>query len=457
MKKLLPVIFFLSATCLSATAQSVYELSFTYPSNNNLITYRAFFIDYNNGKGQARFKFTAPNSIDSILVDFAVTEEVSEITPVCNGSERIYYKLQNPRFIESVDPGISIPNYICFKKDVISALYEPMGIAASSTDCKTDVLKFSKISVLDKKDLTKEFVSNYFKPYDLFYRNLFVNNNSKDLITPEERNVKLYLLFVANVTDPLIGSANSKDMYDAIKFFGKVKDFLGINTFIYDTVTGNNFNMQTVNNKVNSFLTPGANDIVVFYYAGHGFRKDFKEDSRSGPYIDLRDAAVYKEKRYQDNSLSMEDIVDSIKKKGARLNLIISDCCNDSVTKTNPIAKDPALSGKKGMFDQFWNTKKCHDLFLNANPTTILATAASPYQLAISNPVFGGYFSNFFINTLETNLSLTNTSQKITWDDVFAQTKQQTETKAGRTWCDDAKTIICNRQRPYWNITSGRF
>ena len=445
MKKILPVILFLLATCQSATAQSVYELSFAYPSNNNSVAYKALFIDYNNGKGQARLKFTAPNSSDSLLVNFDVTEEVSDMPPLCNSNERIYYKLQNPKFITGSDSTTRFPAYICFKKDITSGLYEPMGVAASATDCKTDVLKFSKVTVVDKKDLSKEFVLNYFKPYDGFYRNIFVTNNSKDLTTTE-RDVTLYLLFVANVTDTIIGTANSKNMYDAIKFFGRVKDFLGINGFVYDTITRNNFNKQTVQQKIDA-LKPRAKDIVVFYYSGQGFRQP--KSTQPGPCIDLRDVVIDKQKSYLDNSLWMEDIVNSIKSKGARLNLVISDCCNDTVTKTNPIAKDAAISGKKGIFDQFWNIQKCRDLFLNTRPTTILAGAAIPGQLAISNPVFGGYFSNFFINTLETNLSLASTGSNVTWDDIFKQVKQQTETKAGRTWCDDAKTIKCNRQRPF--------
>ena len=451
MKKILPLISFLFAPCFSATAQSVYELSFTYPSNNNSIAYKAFFIDYNNGKGQARLKFTAPNSLDSVLVDFNVTEEISEMPPICNSNERIYYKLQNPKFITGTGPGISLPAYICFKKDVLSGLYEPLGVAASATDCKMDVQKFSMISGIQKKDLTKELVLSYFKPYDVFYRNIFVTNNAKDLTT-SERDVTLYLLFVANVTDTAIGIANTKDMYDAIKFFRKVKDFLGINGFIYDTVTRNNFNKQIVLQKIDA-LKPRDKDIVVFYYAGHGYRK--AKDGYAGPYIDLRDLLVDRKKSYLENSLSTEDIVNMIKKKGARLNLIISDCCNDTVTRTNPIAREPAIATKKGMFDQFWNTKKCRDLFLNANPATIWAAAARPGHLAVSNREFGGYFSNHLISTLETSLSLASANPKLTWDDIFTQVKQQTETKAGRTWCDDGKK--CNRQQPIWNIVYGRF
>jgi hypothetical protein len=160
-------------------------------------------------------------------------------------------------------------------------------------------------------------------------------------------------------------------------------------------------------------------------------------------------------KKYLDNSLSTEDISVMIRNKGARLNLIISECCNDDVKSTNPIANEPPMAGKKGGLGINWSTKNCRDLFLNAMPTTILAYAASPYQLAISNPEFGGYFSTFFRNSLETNLGFSKTNVK--WDDIFDLTKQQTETMAGRTWCNDEKTVKCNRQRPDANIIYGRF
>ena len=284
----------------------------------------------------------------------------------------------------------------------------------------------------------------------MFNRNIFVTNNSKALTT-SERNVKLFLLFVANTTDKEIGTADRKNMTDAIAFFRNVKDFLGISSFVFDTITGRRLNKTNVENAIKTFYTPGRNDIVVFYFSGHGFRKE--KDGRPAPYIDLRDET---NTDYMVNSLNLEDISLMIQKKEARLNLILSDCCNDNVTKSNPMAKDGALSGKKGLFDKFWNTQKCRDLFLNAMPSTILATAAMPYQLAISNAVFGGYFSNHFINTLETNLSLANKNPTVTWDIIFDQTLKQTETKSGRTWCNDEGTIKCNRQRPYKCISYNR-
>ena len=452
MKKIALSIFTFFVVSATLHAQTIYEFAFQFTADTSSTDYTLLFVDNNDGTGKVRLKFTAPGTTDTVLADYDVKEESGENIAGCNFSDRIYYKLQNPRFIESKDPGASLPHYLWFIKETSSGLYIPAGMSSGLIDCKTEPVKFNKINNIDQNKLSKEFVLTYFKAYEPFYRSLFVTNNSKALTTTEQ-NTKLYLLFVCNVTDPEIGVADRKGMYETISFFRKIKEFLGISAFIYDTVTGKNFNKKMVLNKINNFLTPGANDIVVFYYAGHGFR--MPTDGKPGPYIDLRDVVADRFKRYQDNSLSTEDILVMIRNKGARLNLILGECCNDTITKYNPMVKEPALAGKKGGFGMNWSTQNCRDLFLNTMPATILAAAASPYQLAISNADFGGYFSTFFRNAMEINLGYAKTNVK--WDNVFEQTKQQTETKAGRTWCNDEKTVKCNRQRPYVNIMYGRF
>jgi hypothetical protein len=452
MKRTFIIIFSLLICFEFLQAQTVYEFSFTHSAGNNALVYKAFFVDNNDGSGKLRLKFANPAGVDSVLVDYEVKEEYAENKPGCNTANLLYYNLKNPKFIESNDPGVSLPLFLCFKQDMASGLYEPAGIANVVPGCNTEIINFSKVTAIDQKDLTREFVLNYFKVYEPFYRNQFVTNNSKALTTSEQ-NTKLYLLFVSNVTDPLIGVADRKAMNEAISLFRKIKDFLGISEFIYDTLTGPNFKKEVVLKKINSFLKPGPNDIVVFYYAGHGFR--MPKDNRPGPYIDLRDVVLDQFKRYQDNSLSTEDIKDMIRKKGARLNLIISESCNDTITKTNPMVKEPPMAGKKGGLGMNWSTQNVRDLFLNAMPTTILIAAASPYQLAISNADFGGYFSSFFRNNLEIHMGYSKT--KVKWETIVEETKKQTETKAGRTWCNDEKTIKCNRQRPFTNISYGRF
>ena len=445
MKKLLVFTFSLFFIALSLHAQTVYELSFSFPQTNEPIAYKACYIDAEDDTGKIRLRFISPKGPDSILVDMDVIQEYPDIKSDCFVSDRIYYKLQNAKYIESKDPAVSLPKYLCFKKDPASGLFEPFGITNSSADCKADVVRFNKVAFIEHKDLTKEFVLTYFKPYDMFYRNLFVTNNTKALTTTEQ-NIKLYLLVVANVFDKKIGQADRKNMNDAIAFFRKIKEFLGIDQFIYDTIANmKDYNKKNVADKINTFFKPAPDDIVVFYYSGHGFRKP--KDGKPGPYIDMR---TDYSKDFMVNSLSMEDIMATIQKKGARLNLVLSDCCNAFVNDTNPMVEPPAT---KKSFGVNWSTQNCRNLFLNKMPTSILATAASPYQLAAMNNEFGGFFSHFFRTALETHFSFLKT--KVTWEQVFEQTKIQTKHKADYTWCDKVTKRKCN-QKPFVCINYGR-
>jgi hypothetical protein len=388
-----------------------------------------------------RLRFTAPSSADSILAELDAVEELPDINGGCINSNRIYYKLQNPKYIESKDPVIILPQYFCFQKDAATGFFEPYGIANSSADCNAEPVKFSNIAFINQQNLTKDFVLKYFKTYDLFYRNLFVTNNPKDLTT-FERNVKIYLLIVANVDDPLIGAADRKNMNDAIAFFGKIKQFLGIADFIYDTITGKRLTKQNVENALNTFYAPaGSNDILIFYFNGHGFRKP--TDGRDGPYIDLKDANNWK---IMEASESLENIYNTIRKKRARLSLVLGECCNALITDTNPLAEPPAA---KKSFGINWSTENCRNLFLNSTPMSILGAAASPAMLAASNNNFGGFFSYFFRTSLETHFSFAKTA--VSWDQVFKQTAEQTKYKASRTYCDNVTKKICN-QLPYYRI-----
>lgn len=441
MKKILSSFFLFFLIAVTSEAQSVYELSFTFPAGNSTVEYKGCYVDAADGKAKLRLWFMAPGSTDSILTELDAAEELPDMNSGCINTDRIYYKLKNPRYIESKDPGIVLPGYFCFQKDAATGLFEPYGITSSSEDCNAEPAKFSHIAFIDQQSLTKDFVLTYFKPYDLFYRNLFVTNNPKDLTT-FERSVKIYLLIVANVDDPKIGPADRKNMNDAITFFGKVKEFLGIADFIYDTITGRRLTRQNVLNAVNTFFAPaGSNDIVIFYFNGHGFRKP--TDGRPGPYIDLKDERNF---RIMEASASMEDIYATIRAKRARLSLVLSECCNALITDTNPLAEPPAV---KKSFGINWSTENCRNLFLNKTPMSILGAAASPSMLAASNNNFGGFFSYFFRTSLETHFSFAKTA--VNWDQVFKQTAEQTKYKADRTYCDNVTKKKCN-QLPYYRI-----
>ncbi|HQW93157.1 MAG TPA: caspase family protein [Ferruginibacter sp.] len=430
----------------SLRSQTLYQVSFVYPAANDSNAYNAFLVNYDDGKGLVRLKYTASPGDQNMLVEMELTEEYADITSGCYNADLVFYKAGKPKYIDGTETDNSrLPQYFVFKKDPLTGLFEPYGVSSTNETCKTAPIVFNSVRYPEQKDLTNEYVLEYFKKSDRFYTNLFETRTRA--LTVSEKNIKLHLLVVANITDTVIGPAGRSDMNNAITFFRKISGFLGIQFVLGDTITGNKYNKETVEKALRD-LRPDPNDIVVFYYTGHGFRKP--KDNRRPPYIDLR---VDYKKSYMENSLSMDDIFTAIKSKGARLNLVLSDCCNALVTSTNPLADPPAA--KKG-FGMSWSTQNCRDLFLNATPTSILATAAEPGQLATSNKKFGGFFSYFFRSSVESHFSFFK--NKVRWEDVFEETKKQTKYKADHTYCSKpyVPANICN-QYPYVDIRYGRF
>ncbi len=88
------------------------------------------------------------------------------------------------------------------------------------------------------------------------------------------------------------------------------------------TIAGNDYNKNNVENTIAS-LQPSQNDIVVFYYSGHGFSK---KDNRQYPYLELSSKSF---QSLEEHSLNIEDIYNNLKRKNAHVTLVISDCCND--------------------------------------------------------------------------------------------------------------------------------
>jgi hypothetical protein len=457
---------FLLLINLAAFNQSVYDVRFKTDAVAESGTYNALFVRYDDGTGLIRLKYTPGSGKDSMLVEMNVQEQYEDIGADNLPDNMLFYKLLNPEFIYGSGNSNFKPFLICFKLDSISGMYEPLGIisaaAFNDTNKKTFeivdegglntgiqknvkmIIPFISVDFIDNKDLTKNLVLQYFTAKDDFYKNLFGPGTRG--LTTEERNTRMILLAVANIKDSLIGNACLMDMNRMVESFREIAFFLGIK-FEYITVSGNSYNKKMVEDAIKS-ITPNSNDIVVFYYSGHGFRK--ANDKRPFPYIDLRPVP---DKTYMVNSLNMEDIFTSIKKKGARFNLVLSDCCNTEVTATNAVS--PPIPQKRGP-GITWSTENCRALFLNPRPMSVLATAADAGQRATSNNKFGGFFSYFFKESVENNFSYFKAN--VNWTQLLTDVKKQTAFKADHTYCDRPfiPANICV-QYPNYKIQYGRF
>jgi len=175
-------------------------------------------------------------------------------------------------------------------------------------------------------------------------------------------------------------------------------------------LTGLTLSMQLIKGKdVNALfldrvktLKTGPDDVVVFYYSGHGTR--FKSQKDPWPYFDFE---------YDDpNALSLLGVTKELMKTKARLILSIADCCNDF--------HDEELLPRKLSPCEVQGYKK---LFLEARGIYI-ASSAKPGESAIGfdeeveemDIKGGGFFTNALIETIHLE---TGNCHDPSWETIF--------------------------------------
>ena len=431
MKRLFVIGYCLLCFFLHATAQSLYQVNY-HLTQTDTITYKAFLVLFNDGTGIARVKFNYQKNNVSMLVHANLQQQAGN-NPL-TVSDTIYYNLEGERYISGNAPPLPQRQFSFVKN--ASGEYEPFGVVGSTG---TAIDTFKSVQFIDAKSMDEALVLQFFTRTDEFYKSLFTVK-TRDLNVFEKRS-KLNLLVVANSNDAEIGASCKKDMERVIETYTNLANFIGIGIDV-KAISGTEYNKANVVNAIDK-LTPSSNDIVVFYYSGHGFRKP--KDNRTYPYIDLRPKP---DDTYMVNSLNMEDIYSSIRKKKARFNLVLSDCCNTEVSETNAIGSPIARTKSLGIN---WSQNNCLALFMNPKPMSVLATAARPDQRAASNNEFGGFFSYFFKTSMETHFSFLKLN--VNWQSVLEQARKQTEWKAEHTYCSKPyiPENICD-QTPTWRI-----
>ncbi len=254
--------------------------------------------------------------------------------------------------------------------------------------------------------------------------------------------MQLHLILVANTEDKTVGKSAVIDRDATLKTFGEIAEFLGIQ-FRPVVIAGKEFSKVNVEKAITA-LRPGRQDIVIFYYSGHGFNQ--QNERYQFPYLDLRDKSY---QRYGgEYTLNAEAIYQKLKSKGARLNIVLSDCCNNDPSNAANISSEGASTRTSSIG---WNADNCRALFMNDKPLSIIMTAASKGELSAGNAADGGIFTYNFRESLEKFMGPAYTN--VTWDKIVENARKQSITKASRTWCfgEDNSKKVCV-QNPVFRI-----
>lgn len=166
------------------------------------------------------------------------------------------------------------------------------------------------------------------------------------------------------------------------------------------------------------------NDIIVFYYIGHGARPDAGSDyTDEHPYPQMCMA-----QHDEDKFIPLEWVDEKLSSKGARLSVTIGMCCNN-VDPGITIKEEPNFSPNYGATYLSSNKiKRIQEMFLNT-AGHIIATSASPkqtsgcfqiYQSPFPNPsCYRDRYSYAICSFFQTQLD--DYKRELTWDDFLGK------------------------------------
>ncbi len=116
------------------------------------------------------------------------------------------------------------------------------------------------------------------------------------------------------------------------------------------------------------------------------------------------------------NSYNLKDVYDVIVSKGARLNIVLGDCCNNDIGATSRTGTGSlaAKSYTRG------STERLRKLFFESKGN-IIAAAAEPEETACGSAVGGGYFLNAFFSAIDKEVSYISQGTP-SWDAIMKRT-----------------------------------
>ena len=471
---LLFISFFLITLTNKLSAQDVFELTYQFKGDPTKTIYKGLLVKNTDGTGFLRLTANNNKTSKRVLYDFSITLNPynygsrpmdggllltapdkttywycwSENFNLKEGEEvfdfdylRLWFRRENAKKI--IEPCLKTPFNV--KGRSMGLNEEPVvsQYPATAETSENKQQQYGETGILSFKELknttfTKAYLKDYFISSELFYEGAYTR---KQLLTARN-NTKpvLYLISVINSKDEDISVNCIEDGKKVSSYFKRITTSLEIR-FVEKKLTGNDFNVTAVRAAIKN-THPGKDDIVVFYYSGHGFR--WKGDI-GFPFPQM--GLYYGKPPSWDHmgafSINIEDIYKEINAKGARLNLVMSDCCNTIVNRRRSEIIDTAKSQVgPGYYDMA--KRAAMALFLQTK-ASLLISAAEMGQASNCSNSFNSFFTTSMINSIRMGLKTTGPTPQ--WMDVVRKAEDETSVLASK-YKEQQKIIykVCNKK-----------
>ncbi|RYY49761.1 MAG: hypothetical protein EOO06_06100 [Chitinophagaceae bacterium] len=440
MKSILLMFFFgLVAGRTELNAQSIFSIQYRFTNIQDTTLYNVFLVRNDDGTGFYRVRFFDPETNDYMVVQLDMEETVYRDKNGNYDETKIFFKGSNPWVLYGDTTYHYYPERFWFRLDAKTGWYEPWAVTSPDEKGTAQGKFVGRPELLEQEDLTEDYVSQFFLEEEEFYQNLFkVKPRS---LTAAEKQTRLHLILVANTEDESIGATCQLDRRRTMKTYKDLAEFLGI-AFNPKEIYGSNYSKAAVQYAVQT-LQPAAQDIVVFYYSGHGF-------SNPNPNFSFPDMAL-SNKGFEDaraNSWNMEEVYNAIRQKGARFNLVYSDCCNNSVDDKPNLTCDVPKMRNSALG---WSLENCKSLFMNKNRTSILMTAAKRGEMSAGNGASGGFFTHNFRSNLMSYFGPLHLYPN--WKTILETTQSTTTEQSENARCSERNEALKTyKQHPVFRI-----
>lgn len=231
----------------------------------------------------------------------------------------------------------------------------------------------------------------------------------------------LHAINFANTIDRNIGKSCEVDYNRFNNEVAEIATYIDYNVEFY-TYAGEDCSRENLLNTIKN-MRCSSNDIIIFYYSGHGVRNP--KDESPFPQMCLKYGA-YDEAKF----VAVHTVVEMLEKKNAHLTLVLTDCCN---SESEMVSSKSLLASAKGIskYEESYavNYRK---LFLEQSGT-IVATSSMIGQTSGCNVLVGGFFSYVFYE----NLHLAGIGKKkASWESIFS----------------NIKSDLVGKQEPYYTL-----
>ena len=224
----------------------------------------------------------------------------------------------------------------------------------------------------------------------------------------------LHGIVFCNTTDHKIGESVAVDNDRAINEIDEIAGYIGFDAKLY-VYSGTDCTKQNLIKVLNELYCK-PNDLVIFYYSGHGVHPQGGFDDKF-PQMCMNS-------NFESNFVPVRVVNEMLAKKKPRLRVILTDCCNN----INEQVTVKGMTGAKGITvvksaDQI-NYRK---LFADAKGY-VMATSSKLGQTSgcatyDDSSEAGGFFSVCFFERLYKDCK---SSASPTWNSLLSSTKNET-------------------------------